>query len=152
MQPLISVENLSIRFRGEGSDGFFLNRISFSIHKGETLGIVGESGSGKSLSSLAIMGLIKSPPAKFESGKIMFFSEEEESIDLLQLKEKAWQKIRGNKIAMIFQEPMTSLNPVLPCGVQVIESLILHENLSKKEAKEKCIDLFNEVQLPRPKE
>lgn len=152
MQPILSVKELSIRFRGEGGDGFFLNKVSFSIYKGETLGIVGESGSGKSLSSLAILGLVKSPPAVFESGKILFYPDEKSVLNLLQLKEKEWLKIRGRKIAMIFQEPMTSLNPVITCGRQVSESLILHENLSQKEARVRSIELFDEVQLPCPDE
>ncbi len=122
--------------------------MSYSIQEGETLGVVGESGSGKSLTSLAIMGLLH-PAAKVDSGEILFHHKGQ-TIDLLNLKEDEIRKFRGNDIAMIFQEPMTSLNPVIKCGEQVAEALRLHKKLSKKEARVRTIELFKEVQLPRP--
>ncbi|HKK38503.1 MAG TPA: ABC transporter ATP-binding protein, partial [Cryomorphaceae bacterium] len=128
-----------------------LKEINFILQKGETLGIVGESGSGKSLTSLAIMGLLPSS-AKIQKGKI-HFGEGAKRINLLDLKaEKDFQKIRGNRISMIFQEPMTSLNPVQRCGDQVAEIIRLHKKSSKKEAHQSVINLFRRVELPRPEE
>lgn len=141
--PLLEIKQLSISFNGVAT----IKNLSYSIDQGTTLGIVGESGSGKSLSSLSIIGLLH-PSAKIDSGEILFHTEGK-TIDLLGLKEKEIRKYRGNDIAMIFQEPMTSLNPVIKCGEQVAEALRLHKKLSKKEAKLKTIELFNEVQLPR---
>jgi len=144
---LLEVKNLSIEFKTESGFVKAVDDVSFSLKKGMTLGIVGESGSGKSVTSLAIMGLI-SKPGKITGGKIIF--NKVNAIDLLKLPEKEMQKYRGNEIAMIFQEPMTSLNPVIKCGKQVMESILLHSDLSKKAAKEKTLELFDEVQLPRP--
>lgn len=150
-QPLVEVKNLSISFH----DGKHLNQVvrnvSFSIPKGKTLGIVGESGSGKSLSSLSIIRLL-SKAAVVESGEILFHQQENKSIDLLQLSEKKMRALRGQQIAMIFQEPMTSLNPVMKCGEQVAEALRLHKKLNSKEAKKKTIEWFKEVELPRADE
>ena len=150
-QPLVEVKNLSISFH----DGKHLNqvvrKVSFSIPKGKTLGIVGESGSGKSLSSLSIIRLL-SKAAVVESGEILFHQQENKSIDLLQLSEKKMRALRGQQIAMIFQEPMTSLNPVMKCGEQVAEALRLHKKLNSKEAKKKTIEWFKEVELPRADE
>ena len=117
---------------------------SFTLNKGETIGIVGESGSGKSVTSLAIMRLHNQVNTVI-TGEILL-----NDTDTLQLPEKEMREIRGNHIAMIFQEPMTSLNPVLTCGFQVTEAIRFHLGVSKQEAKEKTIKLFNEVQLPRP--
>jgi len=148
----LSVNNLRISFPATESERFSLKNIAFNLHKGECLGIVGESGSGKSISSLAIMGLLPIPPAEIEKGEILFHKNDEKAIDLLRISEKEYCSLRGNKISMIFQEPMTSLNPVINCGSQVAEVLIIHSGLSKKEAHRQTIDLFNEVQLPRPEE
>jgi peptide/nickel transport system ATP-binding protein len=112
--------------------------------------IVGESGSGKSVTSLALLGLLAKPAAHVESGTARFESEKLGEVDLLQLSEKELQQVRGNDISMIFQEPMTSLNPVLTCGAQVVEALRLHTALSKAEAEARTIELFTEAQLPRP--
>lgn len=143
-KPLIEIKDLSISFGGRKT----IKNLSYSVHEGEVLGVVGESGSGKSLTSLSVMGLLH-PAAKINSGEILFHHNGK-TIDLLQLKDDQMRKFRGNDIAMIFQEPMTSLNPVIKCGEQVAEALRLHKKLSKKEAKERTVELFKEVQLPRP--
>ncbi len=145
-QPwILEVKNLSVSF-GEKQ---VLNQINFKLQQGETLGIVGESGSGKSITSLAIMGLL-SPLAKIHDGSEIIFHQNGQSINLLNLKTEEIRKIRGNDIAMIFQEPMTSLNPSLRCGEQVEESILLHQKLSKTEAKAKVLSLFEKVKLPNP--
>lgn len=148
-QILLEVKNLCTGFHTE--DGFVtaVKNISFTLNKGETLGIVGESGSGKSVTSLSVMRLI-SEPGKISNGEINFYSPEHGKVNLLQLPEKEMRKYRGNEIAMIFQEPMTSLNPVFTCGNQVMEAIKLHMNVSGKEARERTLALFKEVQLPRP--
>ncbi|MBF0596898.1 ABC transporter ATP-binding protein [Faecalibacter rhinopitheci] len=142
---IIEVKNLSVSF-GEKQ---VLKNINFKVNKAETLGIVGESGSGKSLTSLVIMSLL-SPNATIHAGSEILFNHHNKTINLLSLSQEDIRKIRGNEIAMIFQEPMTSLNPSLRCGEQVEESILLHQKLSKKEAKEKVIRLFNKVKLPNP--
>ena len=147
MEPIFQVENLTVQFTNDQGTSTAIKNISFSIPKGKICGIVGESGSGKSVSSLSIMGLL-APNASVE-GKILFHNEHK-TIDLLQLNEKEISHLRGSKMAMIFQEPMTSLNPVLKCGYQIIEVLQLHKGLSYDEARLKTISLFEEVKLPRP--
>jgi peptide/nickel transport system ATP-binding protein len=147
MFPLLEINELTISFQGEKA----IDNISLKINRGETLGIVGESGSGKSLTSLAIMQLL-SKQALLDTGKIVLQLKDKEKINLTQLSEKELRKMRGNHIAMIFQEPMTSLNPVMTCGKQVNEVLMLHKDLSKKEATEKTLQLFEEVKLPRAKD
>jgi len=144
---ILEVKNLSVEFKTESGIVKAVDDISFSLDRGMTLGIVGESGSGKSVTSLAIMDLI-GKAGKITAGEIIF--NKNRPVDLLQQSEKEMQKIRGKEIAMIFQEPMTSLNPVMKCGKQVMESLLLHSDLSKKAAKERCLKLFEEVRLPRP--
>jgi len=142
---IIEVKNLSISF----GDKQVLNNINFKVEQGDTLGIVGESGSGKSLTSLAIMGLL-SPNATIHPESEILFRQDDKMIDLLKLSPKELEKIRGNEIGMIFQEPMTSLNPSLRCGEQVEEAIRLHQNLSKEEAKKKVLHLFEQVKLPNP--
>ncbi len=142
---IIEVKNLSISF----GDKQVLNNINFKVEQGDTLGIVGESGSGKSLTSLAIMGLL-SPNAIIHPKSEILFRQYDKMIDLLKLSPKELEKIRGNEIGMIFQEPMTSLNPSLRCGEQVEEAIRLHQNLSKEEAKKKVLHLFEQVKLPNP--
>ena len=151
-KELLQINNLRVEFKTDNGIQIAVDDISFSLAKGEILGIVGESGSGKSVTSLAIMQLINCPPGKITSGEIIFHITEDTHQDLLQLTEKEMRKWRGNKIAMIFQEPMTSLNPVMKCGKQVMEAILLHQNISKKEAKAKTLELFTEVQLPKPEE
>ncbi|MDM1552539.1 ABC transporter ATP-binding protein [Empedobacter falsenii] len=142
---IIEVKNLSISF----GDKQVLNNINFKVEQGDTLGIVGESGSGKSLTSLAIMGLL-SPNAIINSESEILFRQDDKMIDLLKLSPKELEEIRGNEIGMIFQEPMTSLNPSLRCGEQVEEAIRLHQNLSKEEGKKKVLHLFEQVKLPNP--
>lgn len=142
---IIEVKGLTVDFKTDDGIVQAVKNISFNIPKGKTIGLVGESGSGKSVSSLAIMRLIASPPGKITNGEILFHGE-----DLLKKTEDQMRKIRGKKISMIFQEPMTSLNPVFTVGDQISESLILHEGLSKKLAWEKSIELLNKVGIPNP--
>jgi peptide/nickel transport system ATP-binding protein len=145
---LLSVHNLTIQF-GQESSKPVVNNISFSIEKGEVLGVVGESGSGKSLTGLAIMGLL--PNNSHVGGKILFQETENDNVlNLLKLDEKTFQKLRGSKISMIFQEPMTALNPVVKCGRQVQEILNIHSKLTLDEQKTRVIELFYEVMLPDP--
>lgn len=150
----LQIDDFSLDLRNDEEWKSILHRISFSLKRGETLGIVGESGSGKSVTALSVMRLLSPKISRIQSGKILFTpassEESSEPIDLLSLSEKEMRHIRGSKIGMIFQEPMTSLNPVLRCGEQIMEALKLHTSLTKQEAKQRVIDLFNEVMLPRP--
>ena len=143
MSPLLQINDLSVSFRQQQA----VKDISFEIKKGETLAIVGESGSGKSVTSLSIMQLLSSHA--HISGNI-FLDNNNEPIDLVRLSARGMQHIRGNKIGMIFQEPMTSLNPVKRCGHQVSEAVLLHNKIDKTAAHERVIDLFRQVQLPDP--
>lgn len=145
---LLSVKNLKTYFSTEEGTAKAVDDVSFYLNRGETVGIVGESGSGKSVTSLSIMQLIQSPPGKIVDGEIVFYPKNQDSVNLLQLKENALRKYRGNEIAMIFQEPMTSLNPVFKCGDQVAEAILLHRKATKKEAKRLTLDLFEKVKLP----
>ncbi|MCW3103485.1 MAG: yliA [Bacteroidetes bacterium] len=147
---LLEIKNLVTEFRTEDETVKAVNNISFTLSRGETVGIVGESGSGKSVTSLSVMRLIPNPPGKITGGEIIYHSKKRGPIDLAKLSEKEMRTLRGNEIAMIFQEPMTSLNPVYTCGDQVMEAILLHQKCSKKEAKERTIQLFRIVQLPRP--
>ncbi len=125
---LIEVNNLKTHFFTEEGVVKAVDGVDFSIKPGETVGIVGESGCGKSVTSLSIMRLVESPPGRIVDGEILF-----EGKDLTKLSEKEMRKIRGNDISMIFQEPMTSLNPVYTVGDQITEALVLHKNISKKK-------------------
>lgn len=154
MNPLLDIEDLSLELCRDNQWNPILRHISFSLHQGETLGIVGESGSGKSVSALSIMRLLNPNIARYPSGRILFRPDgtDESAIDLLEAQESELQTIRGNKIGMIFQEPMTSLNPVIRCGEQITEQILLHTKVSEKEAKEQVLNLFEEVRLPRPQQ
>ncbi|WP_033959664.1 ABC transporter ATP-binding protein [Psychroserpens jangbogonensis] len=142
---LLQVKDLSISFFNNENETKIIHNISYDLNTNEILGIVGESGSGKSVSSLAILGLLPKAISKITSGAIHFNSQ-----DLTSLSAKEFQNIRGNDIAMIFQEPMSSLNPSMTCGNQVIEIILQHTNLSKTEAKAETIALFEKVKLPLP--
>jgi len=145
MENILEVNNLSIAFESYQKSNQVLFDVSFELKKNEILGIVGESGSGKSVSSLAILGLLPKKQTKYNSGEINYLGD-----DLLIYSNSDFQQLRGNKIAMIFQEPMTSLNPSLTCGRQVIEVLERHLNLSSSEAKQEVLSLFEKVRLPEP--
>lgn len=143
---LLEVKNLTISFQKEHEYKKVIHQLNFHLETDEILGIVGESGSGKSVSSLAIMGLLPKRVAKIEEGEINF-----EDANIVHLSDKAFQKIRGAQISMIFQEPMTSLNPSLKCGFQVAEILKQHKKISAKDVKEEVLQLFEKVKLPNPK-
>lgn len=152
MQPLLEVRNLVTEFRSDVYDVKAVNNVSFSVHKGRTLGIVGESGSGKSVTSLSAMRLIPSPPGRITGGEIIFHEADGTTTDLLKISEEQMRSYRGNRLAMIFQEPMTSLNPVFTCGDQIIEAIKLHQKVSVEEARSRTLQLLNEVKLPRPEQ
>lgn len=144
-EKILEVQNLKTYFRTEAGLVKAVNDVSFSIEKGKTLGIVGESGCGKSITSLSIMGLVETPPGEIAGGRILFGGE-----NLLEKNEDQMRKIRGNKIAMIFQEPMTSLNPVFTIGQQIMEAILLHEKMTKQEARKKGIEMLKLVKIPLP--
>jgi len=145
MEKLLRVKNLKTYFFTHEGTIKAVDGVSFTIKKGETLGLVGESGCGKSVTALSIMRLVQSPPGKIVGGKIYF-----EGKNLLELKEKEMRKIRGCKISMIFQEPMTSLDPMFTIGFEIMEVLKLHQNLKKDEAKKKVIESLYKVRFPDP--
>lgn len=148
-QVILKAESLRISF-GQSTTNYALKDLSFELSAGEILGVVGESGSGKSLMSLAIMGLLPPGATIGAESRIKFGTSDE--VDLLKLTESEKRAYRGKLIPMIFQEPMTSLNPVMTCGEQVAESMKHHLHYSKTEAKARVIDLFREVDLPRVEE
>ena len=143
MAVLMEVNNLVTRFYTQEGTVYAVNDISYKLEEGETLGVVGESGSGKSVHSLSIMGLIPSPPGKVESGEVIFRGR-----DLLQLPAEQMRLVRGAEIAMIFQDPMTSLNPVLTIGSQITEALKLHMGMNNKEANARAAELLTLVGIP----
>jgi peptide/nickel transport system ATP-binding protein len=146
MNPLLSIKNLSIQFNNDGKLSTAVNNNSFDVAAGELVAVVGESGSGKSVTALSVLQLL--PGQAKVSGEIIFH--QNNPVDLLKLSPKKISSIRGNEIAMIFQEPMTSLNPVFTCGYQVMEAIQLHQKVSKAIAKQKTITLFEQVKLPDP--
>ncbi len=150
--PILDVQDLSVSFTTDHREQVVVDHVSFRLNRGETLAVVGESGSGKTVTALSVLRLIPVPPGNIDSGRIVFSNTEGSGTDLLGLDEREMQKYRGFAISMIFQEPMTSLNPVFTCGDQVGESLRLHLGYSKKQAKKKVLELFREVMLPRPEE
>jgi len=150
--PLLKVNNLSVDFQTEDELVHAIQNISFELNESKTLALVGESGSGKSVSALSIIGLLPSPPAKIISGTIEFCVNQKTSIDLLKCLPTTFETLRGNEIGIIFQEPMTSLNPLMKCGDQVAETILLHQKCSKDEADLKTLKLFEEVKLPTPKD
>lgn len=146
---LLEVKNLSIAFQSEGQHKAVVHDVGFTLEKGQTLGIVGESGSGKSVTCSAIMRLLPEKQSKIRSGKILY-NDSEQIFDILRLPERKMLNIRGNRISMIFQEPMTALNPVIKCGNQVAEIIKRHRKWNKKAIKSRVIELFKEVILPSP--
>ena len=149
---LLSVKGLETTFSTDTGLVKAVDGISFDLREGEALGIVGESGSGKSVTALSIMGLVPTPPGRITGGKILYRTRGGQQVNLVGLPEREYRRFRGNEMAMIFQEPMTSLNPVFTCGEQVAEAIVLHQQVSKKEALERTVELFREVQLDRPEQ
>lgn len=147
MKYLLEVKNLRTHFFTEDGVVPAVDGVDFELKPGETLGIVGESGCGKSVTSISVLGLVPNPPGKIIDGEILF-----EGRDLIKLPESEMQKIRGNDIAMIFQEPMTSLNPVFTIGRQIAEAIMLHQKVDKKGARERCIEMLKLVGIPRAEE
>ncbi|NGY72123.1 peptide ABC transporter ATP-binding protein [Priestia megaterium] len=147
MEKMIQIKNLHVQFSTYGGRVQAVRGVSFDLHKGETLAIVGESGCGKSVTSHSIMRLIPTPPGRITSGSILFKGQ-----DLTKLSEKKMRDIRGADISMIFQDPMTALNPTLRVGEQIAENIMQHENISKEKAKEKAFEMLELVGIPNPKE
>ncbi len=147
MEKMIQIKNLHVQFSTYGGQVQAVRGVSFDLHKGETLAIVGESGCGKSVTSQSIMRLIPTPPGRIISGSILFKGQ-----DLTKLSEKKMRDIRGADISMIFQDPMTALNPTLRVGEQIAENIMQHENISKEKAKKKALEMLELVGIPNPKE
>ena len=145
--PELLVKNLKVSFAASKKELIAVRGISYQLNQGEILALVGESGCGKTVSALSILRLIQEPPGKIVSGEILFAGK-----DLLKLKKKELQDRRGKDIAMIFQDPMTSLNPVLTIGEQIIETLLRHTSLSRKKAREKSFRLLEQVEIPSPQQ
>ena len=143
MAKLLEVKNLRTYFRTEDGVARAVDGVSFTVDRGETLGVVGESGCGKSVTALSVMGLIPSPPGKIEGGEILFDGE-----DLTGYDDEQLRKVRGNDVSMIFQEPMTSLNPVFTVGDQIDEAILLHQGVSKEEARTRAIEMLKLVGIP----
>ncbi len=148
-QPLLDVRDLKVRFYLSERTVHAVNGVSFSVDGGQVVGIVGESGCGKSVTSLSLMRLIQKP-GRIDGGQVLL-QDKTGTIDLLQLSEKQVENIRGNRISMIFQDPMTSLNPVLTIGYQLMEPLKLHRGLSTAEAREEAVRLLDHVGIPEPR-
>jgi peptide/nickel transport system ATP-binding protein len=148
--PLLQINNLTVSFENENNSFTAVKGLNLSVCRGEIRALVGESGSGKSVTSMSILQLIPSPPASYKNGSILFYKTPENCIDLLHASSPEIESIRGRRIAMIFQEPMTALNPVLTCGEQMIETIMLHQQLSKKAATKEAIRLFTSVKINDP--
>ncbi len=143
--PLLDVQGLTTTFNTPTGPVAAVDEVSFSVDRAEVLGLVGESGCGKSVTSLSVMRLVVDPPGRIVGGRVLFDGE-----DLLTLPEKAMRRVRGNRISMIFQEPMTALNPVFTVGNQIAEGLRLHQGLSKRDAMEQAVELLSQVGIPSP--
>lgn len=143
MGVLMEVKDLTVRFYTQEGIVYAVNNVSYALNEGETLGVVGESGSGKSVHSLAIMGLIPNPPGKIESGQVIF-----QGRDLTKLSREEMRLVRGAEIAMVFQDPMTSLNPVLTVGTQITEALKLHLGMNNNQAENRAVELLDMVGIP----
>ena len=144
-ETILEIKDLCVEFQTVEGTVHAVDHLNYTLHKGEKLGIVGESGSGKSVSSLGMMQLIPNPPGRITGGEILYHGK-----DLVKASEKEMQKIRGNEISMIFQEPMTSLNPIIKCGKQIAESLRLHRGMKKKEAMEEAVRMMRAVGIANP--
>ena len=142
-ESILEVKNLEIRYVTDEETVSAVNGVSFTLEKGESIGLVGETGAGKTTTALGIMGLVPDPPGEVVSGSVLF-----EGQDLLQLPEKNMREIRGGKISMIFQDPMTSLNPVMTVGEQIAEVVLLHSRMSKQEARKKAMEMLEQVGIP----
>jgi len=169
MKPLLQIESLSVDFISENARRLASSRnsskagparqeithavknISFTVNRGEITALVGESGSGKTVTALSILQLLASPPASYSSGEILFSEDNNHFEDVLRKDRKELKHIRGNKISMIFQEPMSSLNPVFTCGQQVMEAILSHKKISKEEARLQTVEWLSRVRLPQPK-
>ncbi len=145
--PVVEVDGLRTFFHGDDGIGRAVDGVSFSLYKGETLGLVGESGCGKSVTALSVMRLVREPPGRIEAGRIAVNGR-----DLMGLSEPEMCRIRGDEVAMIFQEPMSSLNPVLTCGYQIMEAVMLHQDASRAEARERAIEMLKLVGIPAPEQ
>ncbi|MDQ0268735.1 ABC transporter ATP-binding protein [Cytobacillus purgationiresistens] len=145
MEKILEVKDLKVSFQTYGGQVQAVRGVSFDLHKGETLAIVGESGSGKSVTAQTLMKLIPMPPGKITGGQIMFNGE-----DIVKKTDKAMEKIRGKEMSMIFQDPMTSLNPTMKIGTQIMEGLIKHQKMAKADAKKRAIELLKLVGIPMP--
>jgi peptide/nickel transport system ATP-binding protein len=150
--PLLQINNLQVDFVTEIGTTTAIKNISLMVNRGEIVAIVGESGSGKSVTSLSILQLLPKPPAQYTSGEILFSVDGQQTVNLLMQSPEQLRTIRGNQIAMIFQEPMSSLNPVFTCGHQVKEAIRLHQQINDREAKARTVELFRQVQLPNPEQ
>jgi len=151
-KDILEIKDLTVTFRMGREETRAVDRVSFTLKKGCTTGIVGESGSGKSVTALAVMHLLPSPPAIIHAKKMLLFDQNGNPADINTFDNRQMRRIRGNRISMIFQEPMTSLNPVTRCGNQVVEAIHAHQAISRSEAKKKTLEIFREVLLPRPEE
>ena len=146
-KKLLEVNNLSVSFNTYAGEVQALRGVSFSVDRGETLAIVGESGSGKSVTVQTIMKLIPMPPGEIKGGEIFFDGE-----DLVKVSDKKMMELRGGRIGMIFQDPMTSLNPTIKVGKQIMEGILIHKKVSKAEAKAQAIEMLRKVGIPKPEE
>ncbi len=144
---ILDIKDLTIHFHTDAGVVHAVNSVSFSLNKGEVLGMVGESGCGKSVTALSILGLLPVPPARIVRGEVLF-----DGKNMLLLNHEEMRKIRGHRISMIFQEPMTSLNPVFTIGNQIAEAVMLHQGLSKKDSYERTLELLKSVQIPSPEQ
>ncbi|MFA6110358.1 MAG: ABC transporter ATP-binding protein [Candidatus Latescibacterota bacterium] len=147
MRPLLEVRDLRTWFHTEEGVGRAVDGISFAVDRGETLGLVGESGCGKSVCALSVMRLVQQPPGRIESGQVLL-----DGRNLLVLTEDEMCSVRGNEIAMVFQEPMTSLNPVLTCGYQIAEAVLLHQRVTGREARQRAVEMLRRVGIPAPEQ
>ena len=146
-EKILEVKDLSVSFNTYAGEVKALRNISFSVSRGETLAIVGESGSGKSVAVQTVMRLIPMPPGEIKSGEILFDGE-----DLVKVSDERMRQLRGGKIGMIFQDPMTSLNPSIRVGKQIMEGILIHKKVSKKEAQKQAVEMLRKVGIPKPEE